>query len=152
VVSGNPQVPLRPLTAIMIVIMSLLDEVPIMNIAYDNTPVSEKPIRWQMSRLLGVAGVLGLFSVVESFGLLLVVIAILLTQTVAALMCGFGWLVSSINWSLVGWVWLYDIVWMCALGGVRLLAERFAAYRTVRQAKTRARRGLGWNDRWSANS
>jgi H+-transporting ATPase len=59
-----------PLTAIMIVIMSLLDDVPIMTIAYDNTPVSEKPIRWQMPRLLGVAAVLGLFSIVESFGLL----------------------------------------------------------------------------------
>ena len=30
----------QPLTAIMIVIMSLLDDVPIMTIAYDNTPVS----------------------------------------------------------------------------------------------------------------
>src|SRR5271169_1003773 len=38
-----------PLTAMMIVLMSLLDDVPIMTIAYDYTPVSEKPIRWQMS-------------------------------------------------------------------------------------------------------
>jgi magnesium-transporting ATPase (P-type) len=38
---------------------------------------------------------------------------------------------------LFGWVWLYDIVWMCVLGGIRLLAERFAAYRTVRQANSR---------------
>jgi H+-transporting ATPase len=44
-----------PLTAVMIVIMSLLDDVPIMTIAYDNTPVSEKPIRWRMERLLSVA-------------------------------------------------------------------------------------------------
>ncbi len=61
-----------PLTAVMIVIMSLLDDVPIMTIAYDNTPVSEQPIRWRMSYLLGVATVLGLFCVVESFGLLLI--------------------------------------------------------------------------------
>ncbi len=61
-----------PLTAVMIVVMSLLDDVPIMTIAYDNTPVSEKPIRWRMPQLLGVAAVLGLFLVVESFGLLLV--------------------------------------------------------------------------------
>jgi H+-transporting ATPase len=59
------------LTAVMIVIMSLLDDVPIMTIAYDHTPVSATPIRWQMPRILGVSAVLGLFSVVESFGLLL---------------------------------------------------------------------------------
>jgi hypothetical protein len=66
-----------PLTAIMIVIMSLLDDVPIMTIAYDNTPVSEKPIRWRMPRLLGVAAVLGLFSIAESFALLLIGIRVL---------------------------------------------------------------------------
>jgi hypothetical protein len=60
-----------PLTAVMIVLMSLLDDVPIMTIAYDNTPMSEKPIRWQMPSLLGVSLVLGLFSIAESFGLLL---------------------------------------------------------------------------------
>ena len=54
----------QPLTAVMIVIMSLLDDIPIMTIAYDNTPVSAKPIRWKMPRLLGVAGALGLFSII----------------------------------------------------------------------------------------
>src|SRR5271170_2734369 len=63
---------LQPLTAAMIVIMSLLDDVPIMTIAYDNTPVSAAPIRWQMPRILGVSAVLGFFSVIESFGLLLI--------------------------------------------------------------------------------
>jgi H+-transporting ATPase len=67
-----------PLSAAMIVIMSLLDDVPIMTIAYDHTSVSEKPIRWRMPRLLSVAGVLGLFSIVQSFGLLLIGIRVLL--------------------------------------------------------------------------
>jgi len=62
----------KPLTAAMIVIMSLLDDIPIMTIAYDNTPVSERPIRWNMPKVLGIASVLGLFSVVESFGMLLI--------------------------------------------------------------------------------
>jgi H+-transporting ATPase len=61
-----------PLTAAMIVVMSLLDDAPIMTIAYDNTPVSETPIRWRMHRMLGVASLLGLFCVLESFGLLLI--------------------------------------------------------------------------------
>lgn len=48
-------------------------------------------------------------------------------------MCGFGWLVPSIPWSLIGWVWVYNIAWMFVLGGVRLLTERFATYRTTEQ-------------------
>jgi H+-transporting ATPase len=60
-----------PLTAIMIVVMSLLDDLPMMTIAYDNTPVSPKPVRWDMPRIFGVASILGVFSVAESFGLLL---------------------------------------------------------------------------------
>jgi H+-transporting ATPase len=62
----------QPLTAVMIVVMSLLDDVPIMAIAYDNTRVSDRPIRWRMPRMLGVSAVLGFFSVVQSFGLLLI--------------------------------------------------------------------------------
>jgi H+-transporting ATPase len=66
-----------PLTAMMIVAMSLLDDVPIMTIAYDNTPVSTKPIRWHMPQLLSIAAVLGVFSIVETFGLLLIGIRVL---------------------------------------------------------------------------
>jgi H+-transporting ATPase len=62
----------QPLTAVMIVIMSLLDDVPIMTIAYDHTPISPRPIRWRMPRMLAISAVLGFFSVVQSFGLLLV--------------------------------------------------------------------------------
>ncbi|SJZ38661.1 H+-transporting ATPase [Enhydrobacter aerosaccus] len=62
----------QPLTAVMIVVMSLLDDLPIMAIAYDNTRVSEKPIRWKLPRLLGVSATLGFFSIVQSFGLLLI--------------------------------------------------------------------------------
>ena len=62
----------KPLTAIMIVILAILDDAPIMAIAYDNTEVAAKPIRWKMPRVLGISSVLGLFSIVQSFGLLLV--------------------------------------------------------------------------------
>lgn len=67
----------QPLTAVMIVVMSLLDDVPIMAIAYDHTRVSERPIRWQMPHLLGVSAVLGFCSTVQSFGLLLLGLAAL---------------------------------------------------------------------------
>ena len=56
----------QPLTAVMIVVLSLLDDIPIMAIAYDHTSVSEEPIRWKMSRLLAVSATLGFFAVIES--------------------------------------------------------------------------------------
>ena len=62
--------------------------------------------------------------------------AIVLTQVVAVLMCGFGWLVPSIPWTVIGWVWVYNIAWMFVLGAVRLIAETFATYRTARQARS----------------
>ncbi|MCR9087637.1 MAG: plasma-membrane proton-efflux P-type ATPase [Rhodobacteraceae bacterium] len=61
----------QPLTAVMIVVMSLLDDIPIMTIAYDRTPVSPRPIQWRMPRILAVSAVLGFFCVLQSFGLLL---------------------------------------------------------------------------------
>lgn len=70
-----------PLTPIMIVAMSLLDDVPIMAIAYDNTAVSEKPIRWKMPQLLSVSAVLGLFSIAQSFGFLLIGMEVLSSPT-----------------------------------------------------------------------
>lgn len=62
----------KPLTAIMIVVLAVLNDGPIMTIAYDNTEVAKQPIRWQMPRVLGISSILGLFSVVQSFGLLII--------------------------------------------------------------------------------
>jgi H+-transporting ATPase len=59
-----------PLTAIMLVVLALLDDVPIMAIAYDNTEPENKPLRWNRARSFTVSIVLGLSSVLESFGLL----------------------------------------------------------------------------------
>ncbi len=61
-----------PLTAMMIILLALLDDVPIMTIAYDNTYSSPKPVRWEMHRVLTSSTVLGFLSVIESFGLLLI--------------------------------------------------------------------------------
>jgi len=60
------------------------------------------------------------------------VIAIVLTQVLAVLMCGLGWLVPPIPWTLIGWVWLYNLIWLFALAGVRLAAEKLFAGGTAR--------------------
>jgi H+-transporting ATPase len=175
----------QPLTAVMIVVMSLLDDIPILTIAYDNTPVSPRPIRWRMPRLIGVSATLGLFMIIQSFSLLLIglevlsdprwswlgladrahlqtlmflqlvagghllllvarsegwffrrpwpaaplLAAMIATQLIAALMCGFGWLVPAIPWTTIGLVWAYVLVWMVVMGAVRVAVERLADHR-----------------------
>ncbi len=59
-----------PITALMVVLLALLNDFPIMTIAYDNVRYSSKPERWNMRTLLGVSTALGLFGVLASFGLL----------------------------------------------------------------------------------
>ncbi len=59
-----------PITPLMIVLLAILNDVPIMTIAYDNVRTSDKPERWNMKRVLGIATALGLIGVVSSFVLL----------------------------------------------------------------------------------
>ncbi|QYY35636.1 plasma-membrane proton-efflux P-type ATPase [Ruficoccus sp. ZRK36] len=59
-----------PLTPIMIILLALLDDIPIMTIAYDRTRIDPKPVRWNMPRVITVSSALGAFSVVQTFGLL----------------------------------------------------------------------------------
>lgn len=61
-----------PLTPVMIILLALLDDVPIMTIAYDNTLLPREPVRWEMRRLLMISGFMGILSVVQTFGLLLI--------------------------------------------------------------------------------
>ncbi len=62
-----------PVTAIMVVLLALLNDLPIMMIAYDNAPIAPAPVRWDMTRVLTIASVLGGYGVVESFGLFWIV-------------------------------------------------------------------------------
>ncbi|GAJ30427.1 plasma-membrane proton-efflux P-type ATPase [Acidomonas methanolica] len=62
-----------PVTAIMVVLLALLNDVPIMMIAYDNAPSAPKAVRWDMVRVLSVAAVLGIFGVIVSFSVFLFV-------------------------------------------------------------------------------
>jgi len=61
-----------PLTAVMIIILALLNDLPIMMIAYDNVKIQEKPVRWNMRSVLTVASLLGATGVVSSFLLFLI--------------------------------------------------------------------------------
>ena len=58
-----------PLTAVMIVMLALLNDGAILSIAYDNVHYENKPEAWNMRMVLGIASVLGLLGPVASFGL-----------------------------------------------------------------------------------
>jgi len=161
----------HPLTPIMIILLALLDDIPIMTIAYDNVRAGRKPVQWNMGQVILLAGTLGALSVLQTFGLLcyghfqmnldaahlqtviflqlvagghlllfivrtsepfwkppfpaaILFWAIMGTQVLAALLCGFGILVPAIPWYLIGIVWLYNIVWMFILDFVKLMVTR----------------------------
>ncbi len=148
-----------PLTAIMLIALALLDDVPIMTIAFDNASVPPQPVKWELDRVLVISSVLGLLGVMQSFGLLYLgdtvhhldhrqlqtmmflqlvagghlllfvtrtrgifwkppypssklFFAIVATQIAAVLMCSQGWLVPSLSWRIIGFVWGYNLVWM----------------------------------------
>jgi H+-transporting ATPase len=58
-----------PVTAVMIVLLALLNDGAILSIAYDRVHYSDQPEGWDMPRVLGLATVLGLAGVIASFGL-----------------------------------------------------------------------------------
>src|SRR5947209_3120300 len=156
-----------PLTAIMLIALALLDDVPIMTIAFDNASVSPQPVKWELDRVLVISSVLGLLGVIQSFGLLYLgdtlhhldhpqlqtmmflqlvagghlmlfvtrtrgafwkppypspklFFAIVSTQIAAVLMCSQGWLVPSLSWRIIGFVWGYNLVWMILQDIVKL--------------------------------
>jgi H+-transporting ATPase len=58
-----------PVTAVMIVMIALLNDGAILSIAYDNVHYKDKPEAWNMRLVLGVSSVLGVVGVIAAFGL-----------------------------------------------------------------------------------
>jgi len=58
-----------PVTAVMIVMIALLNDGAILSIAYDNVHYKNKPEAWNMRLVLGISTVLGIFGVIAAFGL-----------------------------------------------------------------------------------
>ncbi len=56
-----------PVTALMIIILALLNDIPILTIAYDNTKINQKPVSWDMSEILILSSWLGFAGVISSF-------------------------------------------------------------------------------------
>jgi H+-transporting ATPase len=159
-----------PLTAIMIVMLALLNDGAILSIAYDNVIYRNQPEAWNMHLVLGIATVLGLVGPIAAFGLFylgdrvlhidrpqiqtmmylllsvaghltifqtrtrgpwwstrpatILLVAVVGTQTVATLICLFGFLVTPLWWGWAAMVWAYALVWFLVTDPMKLLAYR----------------------------
>jgi H+-transporting ATPase len=58
-----------PLTAVMIVMLALLNDGAILSIAYDNVQYKNQPEEWNMRMVLGISTVLGVIGVISAFAL-----------------------------------------------------------------------------------
>lgn len=69
-----------PVTALMIILLALLNDIPILTIAYDKTRIPMQPVHWQMTELLTVATILGVIGMVASFGLFYILVRLRLPR------------------------------------------------------------------------
>ena len=58
-----------PVTAVMLVLLAILNDGAILSIAYDRVHYSNHPESWNMPEVLGIATVLGVAGVIATFGL-----------------------------------------------------------------------------------
>ncbi len=56
-----------PVTAVMIVMIALLNDAAILSIAYDNVRYNDQPEAWNMRLVLGISTVLGIAGVISAF-------------------------------------------------------------------------------------
>ena len=141
-----------PLTAVMIVMLALLNDGAILSIAYDNVRYKAQPEAWNMRMVLGISTVLGVIGVVAAFGLFylgervfhldrphiqtlmylklsirparILWMAVLGTQTVATLIAVYGVFMTPLGWKWAGFVWGYALIWFLINDRIKLLAYR----------------------------
>ncbi len=58
-----------PLTAVMIVMLALLNDGAILSIAYDNVHYNDRPESWNMRLVMGIASAVSVIGLLDSFGL-----------------------------------------------------------------------------------
>ncbi|ASN22820.1 plasma-membrane proton-efflux P-type ATPase [Streptomyces pluripotens] len=56
-----------PVTPIQVVLLAILNDAAILSIAYDRVRPSSKPERWDLTEVMSIAAVLGLFGLVSTF-------------------------------------------------------------------------------------
>jgi H+-transporting ATPase len=137
-----------PLTAIMIVILALMNDGAILSIAYDKVRFKNSPEKWNMHLVIGISTVLGVMGLIAAFGLFFLGqeifhlshpelqtmmylklsvaghLTIFATQVIATCFALFGVLMSPLPVALVAFVWGYAVAWALINDRVKLLAYR----------------------------
>jgi H+-transporting ATPase len=124
-----------PVTAVMIVMLALLNDGAILSIAYDNVHYKDQPEAWNMRMVLGVSTVLGVIGVIAAFGLFY------LAERVFHLDRAHAQTMMYLKLSVAGHLTIFltrtrgpfwsirpaRILWMAVLG-TQLVATMFAVY------------------------
>ncbi len=63
-----------PVTAVLIILLALLNDLPIITIAYDNVRINNRPEEWRIKDILTISTIIGSMGVVETFLLLWIAI------------------------------------------------------------------------------
>ena len=124
-----------PLTAVMIVMLALLNDGAILSIAYDNVHYKDQPEAWNMRVVLGVATVLGVIGPIAAFGLFYLAERVyhldrLHTQTLMYLMLSVAGHLTIFLTRTRGPFWSIRparILWVAVLG-TQILATLIAVY------------------------
>jgi H+-transporting ATPase len=141
-----------PVTPIMIVLLAILNDIPIMTIAFDNVPTAKNPVRWDMKRVLTIASVLSVGGVISSFILFWYIFqqAGLQTEVVQTmiflklLVAGHMTIFLTRN---TGWMWQkpYPNIWLfLALEGTQIIGTLFAVYGILVHPIGWAKAGIVW--------
>ncbi|WP_297418245.1 plasma-membrane proton-efflux P-type ATPase [Thermococcus sp.] len=130
-----------PVTAVMIILLALLNDLPIITIAYDNVKINRWPEKWNIREILTVSTIIGTMGVVETFLLLWLLInyfkvpyttatglavlqsMIFLKLAVAGHLTIFVTRTRGPFWSIIPGKWLF---WSAV--GTKLLATLIAVY------------------------
>jgi len=125
-----------PITAIMVILLAILNDIPIMLIAYDNVKTADRPVRWNMPRVLTTASILSVGGVISTFLLFWFINNQLnySDETIRTmiflklLVAGHMTIFLTRN---TGWLWdkPYPNLWFfIALEGTQILGTLFAVY------------------------
>ncbi len=124
-----------PLTAIMIVMLALLNDGAILSIAYDNVRYRNVPEAWNMRVVLGIATVLGLVGPIAAFGLFYIADRILhlghpQVQTMMYLMLSVAGHLTIFQTRTRGPWWSTRPAWivLAAVGGTQAAATLISVY------------------------
>ncbi|WP_297062562.1 plasma-membrane proton-efflux P-type ATPase [Thermococcus sp.] len=130
-----------PVTAVMIILLALLNDLPIITIAYDNVKINRRPEKWNIREILTVSTIIGSMGVIETFllmwilinyfgisyrtatGLALIQSMIFLKLAVAGHLTIFVTRTRGPFWSIMPGKWLF---WSAV--GTKILATLIAVY------------------------